>query len=101
MARHGRLGPAKAPLIIGTVIFAAIFTGLFLSYNTYMREDTHSLFLSWPKPTAWMLFVVWPFPIFFMAMYFFQFDRWHFTEEDQKRLEEIVAASRQTPAEDH
>ena len=100
-ARHGKLGPAKAPLIFGTVAFAAIFTALFNSYYAYMHEETHSLFLSFVKPTAWTLFGVWTFPVFFMVLYYRFFDQWHFTKEDEKRLEEITARSQQVPAERH
>ncbi len=99
ISRDGKLGPAKTPFIVGTIAFAAIFTGLIFSYYTYMHEDTHVLFLSFPRPTAWMLFGVWPFPIYFVAVYYFLFDRWHYTEQDEKRLEEILAARRQTSTE--
>ena len=99
ISRDGKLGPAKTPFIVGTIAFAAIFTGLIFSYYTYMHEDTHVLFLSFPRPTAWMLFGVWPFPIYFVAVYYFLFDRWHYTEQDEKRLEEILAARRQSTAE--
>ena len=99
ISRNGKLGPAKAPVIVGTIAFAAVFTGLIFSYYAYMREDTHRLFLSLPKPTAWMLFGVWPFPLYFVAVYYFLFDRWHYTEQDEKRLEEILAARRQTTTE--
>ncbi len=64
-----------------------------------MHEDTHVLFLSFPRPTAWMLFGVWPFPIYFMAVYYILFDRWYYTQEDEKHLEEIVARRRQTTTE--
>lgn len=100
MGRNGKLGPAKGPLILGTVIFVAIFTALIFSYRAYMHEDTHSLFLSQVKPTAWMLFAVWPFPVFFMVVYYRLFDRWHFTREDEERLKEIVSRNRPAPAED-
>ncbi len=98
MSRHGKLGPAKKPFIIGAIAFMAIFTGLIFSYYGYMREDTHSLFLSQVKPTAWMLYGVWPFPVYFMVVYYLLFDRWHFTEEDERKLEAIVASSQPAPA---
>lgn len=99
-ARHGKLGPLKVPFIVGTVLYAAIFTGVIVSYYAYMHEDTHSLFLSFPKPTAWMLFGVWPIPVYFIVLYYLFFDRWHFTAEDEQRLEEIVARNRQTTTQD-
>lgn len=96
--RHGKLGPTRAPFILGTVLFAAVFSALFYSYYTYMHEETHSLFLSLPRPTAWMIFAVWPFPLFFAGVYYFLFDSWYFTEADEKRLEEIVADNQQSVA---
>ena len=100
MTRGGTLGPAKLPLILGTGIFLAIFTGLIFSYKGYMNEDTHELFLSFPKPTVWMLLGIWTFPVLFMFLYYYLFDHWFFTEEDEKRLEESTAARQQTHAED-
>lgn len=99
--RHGKLGPAKVPFIVGTAIFMAIFTALIFSYRTYMNEETHTMFLAFPKPTAWMLFAVWPFPIYFMVIYYRLFDSWHFTKEDQRRFEELVANRRQATSEKH
>ena len=101
MTRYGSLGPAKVPLILGTVGLTAIFSALILSYYGYMREETHTLFLSFPKPTAWMLYAIWPFPIYFMVIYYRLFDSWHFTEEDQRRLDELVANRRQATSEEH
>ena len=95
MTRRGTLGPTKAPLVFGTVVLIGIFTALVFSYYRYMHEDTHTLFLSFPRPTAWMLLGVWPFPVFFMVLYYRVFDRWYFTAEDEKRLEEITAGRRQ------
>ena len=99
-ARHGELGPVKVPFAVGTAIFIAIFTALIFSYHGYMNEETHELFWSFPKPTAWMIFAVWPFPLFFMIVFYLQFDSWHFTKEDQRRLEEIVANRRKATTEE-
>jgi hypothetical protein len=100
VARDGKLGPAKVPFIIGTVLYAAIFTAVIVSYNAYMHEDTHTLSLSLPKPTAWMIFGIWPIPLFFIVVYSLYFDRWHFTAKDEERFEEILARSRQTTPQD-
>ena len=37
---------------------------------------------------------VWQFPIFFIVLYYRLFDRWFFTEDDERRFEEIVATER-------
>ncbi|MCY3969657.1 MAG: hypothetical protein OXG74_06975 [Acidobacteria bacterium] len=89
------LGPAKQPLIFGTLVLAAIFTALVFSYQRYATEETHSLFLGFPRPTAWVFYAVWPFPVFFMVVYMRIFDRWFFTEEDERKVAELAAAQRQ------
>lgn len=99
--RHGELGPTKVPFIVGTIIMIGLFTALIFSYRGYMNEESHELFLSLPKPTAWMLYAIWPFPIYFMVIYYRLFDSWHFTEEDQRRLDELVANRRQATSEEH
>ena len=91
MSRGGRLGPARGPIIGGTLVLVAIFAALFLSYIRFMNGETQLRFLGWPRPTAWVLFVVWTFPIFFMVLYYRVFDRWFFTADDEKRLAEITA----------
>ena len=88
------LGPAKQPLVFGTLVLAAIFTALVFSYQRYATEETHSLFLGFPRPTAWVFYAVWPFPVFFMVVYMRIFDRWFFTEEDEKKVAELAAAQR-------
>ncbi len=88
------LGPAKRPLIVFTLVLAAIFTALIFSYQRYATEDTHTLFLGFPRPTAWVFYAVWPFPVFLMVVYMRIFDRWFFTEEDERKVEELAAAQR-------
>lgn len=88
------LGPAKQPLIFGTLVLAAIFTALIFSYQRYATEETHTLFLGFPRPSAWVFYAVWPFPVFFMVVYMRIFDRWFFTEEDEKKVAELAAAQR-------
>ena len=93
------LGPAKQHLIIGTLVLAAIFTALVFSYQRYAVEDTHTLFLGFPRPTAWVFFAVWPFPVYLMFVYMRIFDRWFFTEDDERKVTELAAAQRQREAE--
>lgn len=98
-SRKGRVGPFAVPLALGGLLMAAVFTFLILSYRAYMTEDSHSLFLSLPRPTAWMVYGVWGFPVFFMLLYILTFKRWFMTEEDLERFREIVAAKRRDDAE--
>ncbi len=88
------LGPAKQPLIIATLVLAAIFTALVFSYQRYAATDTHPLFLGFPRPTAWVFYAVWPFPAYLMFVYMRIFDRWFFTEEDERKVAELAAAQR-------
>lgn len=97
--KNGSLGPLAKPFIGFGIVYAAIFTMMILSYRTYMTEETHTLFLALPKPTAWMIYGVWGAPIAFMFLFMFTFDRWTFTEADAKRFEELLAA-RGTEAQD-
>ena len=34
---------------------------------------------------------LWPFPLWFVALYVFNFDRFIFTADDQRRFDELVA----------
>ncbi len=100
-SRHGKLGPAKVPFAVGAVIHICILSALYLSYRGFLAEDTHTLFGSVPKPTAWMIYGVWPFPIYFLIVYYIQFDKWHFTDDDQKRLDELLASRPKATSGDH
>ena len=99
MTRRGSLGPTRRPLLFGTAALAAIFAGLFLSYNGYMNEETHTLFLGFPKPSAWMMYPVWIFPVFFMILYYRVFDRWFFTAQDAEGLQKLAAQQQRAEGE--
>lgn len=89
--KQGRLGPLKIPLLVGGIVYAAIFTAMFYTYQGYMLEPSHAMFLSLPIPTAWMIYGVWPIPLVFMLLYMFTFDSWTFRDEDMKRFQQILA----------
>ncbi len=91
--KQGRLGPLKVPLLVGGMLYAAVFTALIYSYHQYMREDMHAMFLSLPIPTAWMIYGVWPIPVVFVFAYMLTFDRWVFRPEDKRRFEQLLAES--------
>ena len=92
--KNGIVGPMLKPIALGGVVYIAIFTMMFVAYRGYADEETHALFLSLPKPTAWMIYGVWFFPLCYMFLYMFNFDSWTFTEEDQVEFDRIVAARR-------
>ena len=98
--KAGKVGPLARPIVIGGVVYAAVFTLMVLSYRGYMNEDTHALFLGFPQPTAWMLYGLWVFPFFFLLLYIFIFDRWTFTDEDLARFHEILAQRRANEADE-
>lgn len=89
--RNGRLGPLRIPLLIGGIAYAATFTALVYAYQSYMLEQTHTMFLALPAPTAWMIYGIWPVPMVFMFLYMFTFDSWTFRDEDMARFREILA----------
>lgn len=96
--RKGVIGPYVKPLVLGALLYIAVFTLLFLSYRTYVNEETHVLFLSQVKPTAWMLYGLWPIPLFFAALYTLTFESWYFPEEDIERFRQLMA-EKNTPEE--
>ncbi len=98
--KNEQFGPLLRPVMIAGVIYAAIFTAMVVTYRGYAAEDTHTLFLGLPTPTAWMVYGVWFFPFFYMLLYMYIFDRWTFTEADAERFSEIVAARRKAEAGD-
>lgn len=85
------LGPLKVPFIVGGIAYAAVFTAMVLAHRSYAASDTHSLFLGFPIPTAWMMYGVWLVPLVFMFAYLFLFDSWIYTEEDRNRFERLLA----------
>lgn len=87
-------GPLAAPIAVGGILWAAIFAMLVLSYRGYMAEETHSLFLALPKPTAWFVYGFWPFQFFFMVIYIAAFRRLLVTDDDVARFQEILAAKK-------
>ncbi|MCH7910250.1 MAG: hypothetical protein IIB38_11605 [Candidatus Hydrogenedentes bacterium] len=97
-SKKERVGALKVPLLAGTAVYLLVFTFLVFSYRAYMLEETHALFLAFPRPTAWMLYGIWIFPVFFIFLYMFTFDRLIFTDDDQLRFEEIIAERRRSEA---
>ena len=96
--KNEKFGPLLRPVAIAGVIYAAIFTAMVVTYRGYAGEDTHTLFLALPTPTAWMIYGVWFFPLFYMLLYMYIFDRWTWTEADAERFREIVASRRKAEA---
>jgi len=94
MRKKGEHGPALVPLIVGGAIFVCVFTMLFLSYRGYMSDTDPSLFLTLPKPTAWMIYGIWLFPISFVFIYRRYFDSWFLSDDDMEQFKAILAEHR-------
>ncbi|NND99540.1 MAG: hypothetical protein HKN47_19670 [Pirellulaceae bacterium] len=93
-SKQGKLGPLKAPILIAGILYAVTFTAIVYTYQGYMLEDDHTMFLSLPVPTAWMIYGLWIVPMLFVLLYMLTFDSWTFRDEDMKRFEELVAQKR-------
>lgn len=88
-------GALVIPLAIGATLWITVFVLLMFSYRGFMLEDTHGLFLSLPKPTAWFILGLWPFQFFFVVVYVWGFSKAVVTDEDVARFQEILQAKRQ------
>ena len=89
--KKGVYGPTLRPLLIGGLIYIAIFTVLIYSYDKNLPAGAEApLFLSFPHATAWMLYGIWGFPLFFAAIFFIKYDSWIFREEDLVEFRSIV-----------
>ncbi len=89
--RNEAPGPLAAPIAAGGILWAGIFVMLILSYRGYMLEETHSLFLALPKPTAWFVYGFWPFQFVFAFIYIAAFRRVFVTDGDVARFQELLA----------
>ncbi len=94
-----RVRERKWPLLIGAILYAAVFTLILLAYHRYANSTSRPLFLSFPSPSAWMVYGLWPVPLYFQMLYVLFFDRWILREEDLQRFRQIVAARREQRAE--
>lgn len=84
------------PRFVGLVLVSgSLLIGAFLAMTSAMEKYTQSsspeLIGGFPVPTAWMVFGIWLMPIAFLATYVVGFRRWVMTEDDQQRLEALVA----------
>jgi hypothetical protein len=96
-SKAGRLRGLGAPLLLGGLVFAAIWTAMILAYRAYAHQSAPALILAFPLPTALMLFALWPMPIFFILLYFFGFNRWVLAPEDRRALDELLRRKGRAP----
>jgi len=95
---HGeRRQRLKVPLVIAGVLLICIVTMMFVSYQQFMTEDTHSLFFSFPVTTAWYLYGFWPFQFFFVLLYVVVFHRTIVTDDDLAKFQKLLATKTSEP----
>lgn len=90
--RGGELGVLKKPILVGLVLYCAIFSLLISSYRSFAEQGSGELIGSFPWPTAIMLYGLWPAPLFFLGLYIWSFDRWICTDKDIERFQKILQA---------
>ena len=91
---RGARGSSRAKrraLLLGGVLYLAVFMVLIFTYQDYVKDPTR-LLVSLPPPTAVMLWVLWPFPLYFVLVYSLKFEDWVFRKEDSRRFRELVDA---------
>jgi hypothetical protein len=88
--KQGRLGILKRPILIGLVLNVLLLCAMMAVYFKYAREGTGALFGSLPWPTALMMYGVWPIQLIFVFIYIWGFDRWIFTDQDEKKFRQLV-----------
>ncbi len=79
----------RRALLLGGLLYLAVFTVLILAYQGYVKDPAR-LLVSLPPPTAVMLWVLWPFPLYFVLVYSLRFEDWVFRKEDSRRFRELV-----------
>ena len=90
VGKRGQLGALGRWLGIGFVCLGLIFTALVASYARYGAGDQNSFFGGLPAPTAWMLYGLWLFPMLMILVCSFHFDRWYFTEDDERAIDDLM-----------
>ena len=88
--KNGRMGPIKKYLWAGGIVYCLVFLGMVLSYRASLGRDEIEYVGNLPAPTAWMLYALWGFPAVFILLYIFRFDRWIYTEEDQRAVDAMM-----------
>jgi hypothetical protein len=92
--KNGSAGPMTKPLLIGGAVYAGVFTAMIVSYDRFVALGADiPLFLSFPRPTAWMIYGIWGFPLYFLVVYLVTFDRWTCRPEDIEEFRRIIGKS--------
>ena len=85
-------------LIVGGLIYLAVFTWMVVADRHYALSSSSSLYWSFPAPTAVMLFGLCTTPLFFVILYIVKFDRWILRPADLKAFRDSLASAQEDKA---
>ncbi len=94
VGKNGRAGTLGKWLVTGFLCLGLIFTCLVASYARYAAGNQDGFFGGLPAPTAWMIYGVWLFPMLMILACSYHFDRWYFTKDDRRSIEELMRSKR-------
>lgn len=84
---RARWSQAGRWISLGGAMYVLLWSFLVLSYAAF---PDGLFFWGFPVSTSLMILGMWPFPMVFMALYYFGFDRWVYTKEDQLKFENLL-----------
>jgi len=93
-SKAGKVGAIGKYLFVGSLLHVAAFSAMMLAYRSYMVEGSAEFVGSLPLPSAIMMYVLWWTPAYFVAVYYFGFDRFIFSAEDEEKFSALVEARR-------
>lgn len=91
----GERGRPFVVFFVGGVLHLLVFAAMVLTHERYLADETASLVLSLPAPTAWMLYALWPLPVIFAAWYSIRFDRVVYPKESRTRFAALLRGLRE------
>ena len=77
-------------MIIGVIVFVAIWTAMVALYPAYASGENRTLVLSFPISTTLMLYGIWGMPTFFVILYTVYFRKWIMTPEDSREFKALM-----------
>ena len=81
--------------MIGGLLYAAMFSAIFVSYHGFLQQAEPSFLGPFPAPTTWLLIGLWAAPLYFVLLYVITFDRHILTADDYEKFQQLLVARRQ------